>query len=105
MLKRNVINLPRKYDTGYLYQTVVNRIVFLFSKQKQTSLDKYHPRFCQGTQRHWLIMSLVHCLYCMYSENYYTFEKGYASLLKQLKKEQLTNLYWFIQSITSIELL
>ena len=77
--------------------------MFFRQCKDKMALDSYQIRSAQGIQRYWLIMSLVHFLCCMHSGSYCAFEEGYAFLQKQLKQEQLTNLYRFIKSGASIE--
>ena len=93
-------------STLEILETYIKRWpIELFFRQSKSklALDKYQLRSRQGIQRYWLIMSLVHFLCCMHSESYCAFEEGYAFLQKQLKQEQLTNLYRFIKSGASIE--
>lgn len=93
-------------STLEILETYIKRWpIELFFRQSKSklALDKYQLRSRQGIQRYWLIMSLVHFLCCMHSGSYCAFEEGYAFLQKQLKQEQLTNLYRFIKSGASIE--
>ena len=77
----------------------------LFFRQSKGKLvlDKYQIRSRKGIRRYWLIMSLVHYLCCMHSEQYCTFEEGYRYFQKQRKTEQLTNRHAFIKNGSSLE--
>ena len=77
----------------------------LFFRQSKGKLvlDKYQIRSRKGIRRYWLIMSLVHYLCCMHSEQYCTFEEGYRYFQKQRKTEQLTNRHAFIKNGASLE--
>lgn len=77
--------------------------LFFRQSKGKLALDKYQIRSRQGIQRYWLIMSLVHYLCCMHSGKYRTFEEGYSYMQKQVKEEQLGNLYHFIKNGASIE--
>lgn len=77
-------------------------LFFRQSKQK-LGLDKYQLRSKQGIQRYWLIMSLVHYLCCTCHGKYGTFEEGYLYLQKQIKAEQIGNLYQSIKNGASLE--
>jgi len=77
--------------------------LFFRSSKSKLALDKYQIRSKQGIQRYWLIMSLVHYLYCTCLEKYCTFEDGYYYLQKQIQQEQILNVYWFIKNGTSSE--
>ena len=77
-------------------------LFFRLSKGK-LALDKYQIRSRKGIRRYWLIMSLVHYLCCMHSEQYCTFEEGYRYFQKQRKTEQLTNRHAFIKNGSSLE--
>ena len=77
--------------------------LFFRQSKGKLALDKYQIRSRKGIQRYWLIMSLVHYMCCMHSEQYCTFEEGYRYFQKQLKTEQLTNLHAFIKNGASLE--
>lgn len=64
--------------------------LFFRQSKGKLALDKYQIRSRKGIRRYWLIMSLVHYLCCMHSEQYCTFEEGYRYFQKQRKTEQLT---------------
>ncbi|WP_373219596.1 transposase, partial [Ruminococcus sp. 5_1_39BFAA] len=76
--------------------------LFFRQSKGKLALDKCQIRSRKGIQRYWLIMSLVHYMCCMHSENC-TFEDGYRYFQKQLKTEQLTNLHTFIKNGASLE--
>ena len=76
--------------------------LFFRQSKGKLALDKCQIRSQKGIQRYWLIMSLVHYMCCMHSENC-TFEDGYRYFQKQLKTEQLTNLHTFIKNGASLE--
>lgn len=48
--------------------------LFFRQSKGKLALDKYQIRSRKGIRRYWLIMSLVHYLCCMHSEQYCTFE-------------------------------
>ena len=77
--------------------------LFFRQSKGKLALDKYQIRSRKGIQRYWLIMSLVHYMCCMHSEQYCTFEEGYRYFQNQLKTEQLTNLHTFIKNGASLE--
>ncbi len=83
----------------------MRRPIELFFRQSKgkLALDKYQIRSRKGIRRYWLIMSLVHYLCCMHSEQYCTFEEGYRYFQKQRKTEQLTNRHAFIKNGSSLE--
>ena len=103
---RLLLSADVSLSTLEILETYIKRWpIELFFRQSKSklALDKYQLRSRQGIQRYWLIMSLVHFLCCMHSGSYCAFEEGYAFLQKQLKQEQLTNLYRFIKSGASME--
>ena len=77
--------------------------LFFRQSKGKLALDKYQIRSRKGIRRYWLIMSLVHYLCCMHSEQYCTFEEGYRYFQKQRKTEQLTNRHAFIKNGSSLE--
>ena len=77
--------------------------LFFRQSKGKLALDKYQIRSRKGIRRYWLIMSLVHYLCCMHSEQYCTFEEGYRYFQKQRKTEQLTNRHAFIKNGASLE--
>lgn len=77
--------------------------LFFRQSKGKLALDKYQIRSRKGIQRYWLIMSLLHYMCCMHSEQYCTFEEGYRYFQNQLKTEQLTNFHTFIKNGASLE--
>lgn len=71
--------------------------VFFRESKRKLALDKYQIRTCKGTQRYWLIMSLVHFMCCTCKEDSNSFEIGYQHLKQTIKNEKIGKLYTFIR--------
>ena len=71
--------------------------VFFRESKRKLALDKYQVRTRRGTERYWLIMSLVHLMCCSYKADDNSFESGYQYLQQAIQKEKVTKLYMFIR--------
>lgn len=72
--------------------------LFFRQSKNRLALDKYQIRTQTGTERYWLIMSLVHYMCCTCTGKYCVFEKGYQHFQRKIKEEQVTNLYQLIRN-------
>ena len=67
--------------------------VFFRESKRKLALDKYQVRTRRGTERYWLIMSLVHLMCCNCKAEDNSFESGYQHLQQAIRKEKVTKLY------------